>query len=198
VDQDGKQMIQLRLSHDMARLEIWFDPEVNCLIRKVRVDHHPKSGNPRLAGTREVTQFREVASGTYFPEQVLIRGYRDDRLYAALTTTFSNFRVNQPFGTGAFKLPIPYGMSMADTIQEKVYKVDSEGKNIGPATNEKGDKLEYAKDAPLSAAPSSQGHSSQTTEESRPWTFWLLPTGLLAFVVAGCVWLIQRRKAYGR
>ncbi|MFO0810063.1 MAG: hypothetical protein U0746_15690 [Gemmataceae bacterium] len=121
------------------RDEIWLDPAVNWLIRKVvRVTEHWKY-------EYAVTDFTEHAPGLYFPAKVrLVLRYRNHRPLEE-SVTFTAVSINRPDTPSMPPLPIPSkGVQVVDEVAGTIYTADSAGrpvKTIGP--------LRYGKNRPL-------------------------------------------------
>ena len=99
-----RELIYINLENEKKRLEIWFDPQVNYLARKMYITSLTRV---KTRGESEVVRFKEAEPGIYFPEQVETRGYHENNLTGITTKTFSDIRINQPLRSGVFQLAIP-------------------------------------------------------------------------------------------
>jgi hypothetical protein len=187
----------LDLTHEKGRLELWFDPQVNFLVRRlVLTSNFPGAGEKRAEN--EVVRFKEVAPAIYFPEQVELQVYKDAKVESKRSVTFSNIRVNQPLPAEVFRLRFPDGVNLVDSIQGRMYKVDAEGREIGPARDEKGAELHLAKSPPFPADTSQQANLTQTQEEPQPaaerLAHWVVLLSLVILASAGGLWLRWRKR----
>lgn len=180
----GQELIYLKLSHARADLEIWFDPKVNYLVRKLVIsfdDPQPKSGRRES----RVVRFKEAAPAVYFPEEVesvvTSNGVRSDRIQRV---TFSHILVNRPLPADAFDWFFPDGVTLNDLIEGKQFKADRAGNPIGAS-----------KTIPqITAVPVSSKQVTETREEPKPITRWLVPASAGILVLAGTLWLFRKRS----
>lgn len=188
VEQDGQELFYIDLSHSRARLEIWLDPSVNYLTRKVKMyDAAAKS-----SGTHSVTRFREVRPGVFFPQTVVSQVERDGKPPPSWAATFSNIVVNKTLPADAFELTLPPGILVYDMIADKVLRTDSAGKPTLPGLDDKGRPLHLTHTQPVPAALKAEGYTHASLAEAASPTRWLLPTGLL-FLVCGMFLAVLRR-----
>jgi hypothetical protein len=170
-----------------GEFEIWFDPELNYLARRLTGEFSGLPSDSDQADRREseVLAFTEVSRAVYFPVHAETKFYAKDRLVHHDVVKFSNVKVNEPFPSDFFELPIPPGALVYDEIQGKEYQLDSQGKQVGP-------ERPIAQFAPLPA-----GRSSATTEEPKPWTRWILPGSAVLLAFAGVGWFISKMRQGG-
>jgi hypothetical protein len=193
---DGRALIHLDLSHDRARLDIWFDPAVNYLARIVRVRAEPPAGGP-IDSVATVTEFREVAPGIYFPtrvhQQSTTGGDAKSDKWAA---TFTDITVNKPLPPDSLTLRFPPGIMVSDLVRNGVFRTDERGEPTLPALNSRGVRYTLGTSPPV---PSDYQHlvpqpASVSLEEPRSLTRWLLPAGLV-LVAVGVLLKVARRRA---
>jgi hypothetical protein len=82
VREQGKELLYVNRTFDdpplgETHLELWFDPEVNYLVRK-QVRSCTK-GSHSSRGVSEIEDFLEVSPGLYFPVKRRTKGYRDGK-----------------------------------------------------------------------------------------------------------------------
>lgn len=183
LSEGGQELIYIDLEHEKARLEIWLDPKVNYLARKMHITM--TLSGPKARGEHEVVRFKEAVPGIYFPEQVEARGYTDNNLDGTTMATFADIRINQPLQHDAFKLHYPSGVKVMDTIQGKFYTVDGDGRPVGTVKN-----MQVVQTPPLPV-----GVDPQTATEFEPTsaTRWILPVSLGVLAMGGIAWLIRKQ-----
>lgn len=190
VEENGQQLAYLDLTHDRARLEIWFDPQVNYLARKVRL-HSGKSGSEKVT-EQFISQFKEAAPGIFFPERIESNTVQDGAKKASWHAVFSNIQINKPVPADIFNLRFPPGILVSDLIRGKMLQTDANGEPTLPATNQQGKELSLAQAPPFSITQDRGEGPSVTKEEPRSWTRWLFPAALIFFALAGILWCIRR------
>jgi hypothetical protein len=190
ITENGAELIYVHLTHDRARLEVWFDPQVNYLMRRLTT-HTFRAGSSKARETKTesvVTRFRELAPAVFFPEQTEQRTPSENPSAGTAITVndFHEMIVNQPVAAEVFKVRYPPGIEVRDSIQGRAYSVQRDGelKEIPGRT--------LSKIGPLPLIT-----ESQTTEEPRPATRWILPVSLAILGVAGIAW-VWRRSRRGR
>ncbi len=179
----GRKLIYVGLEHDLSHLQFWFDPQVNFLVRKRTVTAKNQPTEIRSEGT--VTRFKEALPGIFFPEVVEVRQYVGGRLASEQTFNFKDIRVNQSIPADIFSLRLPAGTDVTDTVLGKRYTVDANGNPVGPMQ----DLIRMASAPPPGVAP-----RTETREEPRPLTRWILPASVLLLVVAGLIWSVRKWK----
>lgn len=188
VTEAGHQYCYIDLTHENGRLEFWFDPGVNYLVRKVVIHEPPQIGSKEKArhwqGT--VMRFKEVIPGTFFPELVAGEVVVDGRTIHADQRTFTDIRINEQFPKDIFTVRYVPGMEIADSTQGKTLRADANGRlRVVP-----GKDLSLTQPAPLGAP----GEQYPTTDEPRSLTRWILPVSVAVLAVAGIAWLVRRKR----
>jgi hypothetical protein len=181
---NGCELIVVGLSIDFStgavgNFEIAFDPQLNYLARRLTGTF---SGAPAGADRREseVLQFREVAPAMYFPEHSETRFYKGDQVVSHEIVQFSDVRINAQLPPDIFKLPIPPGATVHDSIEGNSYTADADGNAVGP-------KRPLPNLAPLQAG----AMQTETLEEHKSRMRWILP-GALAVLLLGCsLWFVR-------
>ncbi len=187
VTREGKALLYVDLTHGTTRTELWFDPNVNYLVRK-EVIHGTVDGK-RNRNEKEVVRFKEVSPAIFFPEEVSARRYVDGQLDGNYTRTFSDIRINQPLPSDTFQLRYPPGIELLDFVQDKAFKVEADGR----LTELKDRRLNHG---PVRASQLFKGRTlshAATQEEPKSFTRWILPASLLLLVVAAGIWVLRRR-----
>ncbi len=181
-----------------GNFEIWFDPKVNYLARKLIGDFTGPPDRPKVRRESQVLRFVEAAPGIYFPVEAETKFINNDKLTQHDIVTFSDIRINQPLPAGIFELPIPPNTKVLDAIQDREYEVDASGKEFGPSRP-------LAKGMPglagksgqppgnlAAPAPIAQG---ATTKEPEPVTRWILYGLLILLAIAAGIWYVRRLRA---
>jgi hypothetical protein len=174
-------IIELNIPHPTEQgesydLELYFDPSVNYLIRKEVL----KSGN--YVREHEVVQFKECAPGLFFPQR--INGREDN---GKSTTVLSDIHVNQALPADIFDFRYPAGVYLSDGIKGVSYRTDSEGNPISAITP-------HARGSP---PPRSEpgAIATETQEEPRSFTSWILPLALVILASAATLALVRRWRS---
>ncbi|HEY7327054.1 MAG TPA: hypothetical protein VH592_05415 [Gemmataceae bacterium] len=183
--------IHIELTHDGGRLELWFDPKVNYLVRK-SIMIPAKSKTYRWED--EVIEFLEGAPAVFVPIVIEHRKFVEGRMQAVLRTTLSDVAVNQPLDKDMLRLPGIAGMECTDVDRQVKYKVDGEGNPVG---------REISVPALQTEPPShpAQPPISSGASRSSPLLSWLLTHSWMwnlivlgiVLVVAMIVAIVRRR-----
>ncbi len=192
VEEGGRKLAYLDLIHDRARLEIWFDPQVNYLAQKMRL-HTGKSESEKVS-EQVVARFKEVVPGIFFPERVDSTTVQGGEKKASWHAAFSNIQINKPLPAGIFDLRFPSGIVVSDLVRGKMFKTDASGEPTLPAANRRGNELTLTQAPPFPIAQDGNQRPSVTTEEPRSWTRWLFPVALIFFALAGILWFMRHRR----
>jgi hypothetical protein len=173
--ENGRELIVVRLEHEWAVLTIMFDPQLNWLVRKYTYATIVDKPETRTRSEFEVVQFRELASGMYFPVHIKGRHLRvqSNRVMYTQQTTLSDIRINHRIPDDTFHIPLPDGTVVEDLIQGKKYTVDGKGNPVGPMKD-----LAEMKTPSRHVTP-----RSQTLEEPKSITEWILPVSAVVLVV---------------
>ncbi len=206
---DGHDCVMLKMSvkfdgGSTGNFEIWFDPHVNYLARRLTGDF---SGSPDMPPTRresQVLKFVEAAPGIHFPAEAETKFLAGKKVTQHEIVTFTDIRINQPLPAGIFELPIPPDATVRDAVADREYKLDANGKETGtsrplakgmqglpgkPGLPGKGGE-------PTASAPSSAPVSHRaTTKEPEPMTRWILYGLLAVLAIAGGVWYVRRLRS---
>jgi hypothetical protein len=87
-----------------------------------------------------------------------------------------------------FEFRFPAGILVRDTIEGKSYRVDAAGKSMGAVL-----------DLPPLFPPQAAGRTgSETLQESKSWTPFVLPSSLCILGLAGILWAVRRWRTAGR
>lgn len=191
----GKEMIVVQLFFDRSgdvnrawNIEIYFDPGVNYLIRKVVYSVASKGGYIR---EEEVQNFKEFGSGVFFPEQAVGRSENQGKQYSTNTSKLTDIKVNQPLPRDIFRFRYPQGVFMADKIRGCEYRIDAEGNPISK-------EVPFGRgDPPPIKEGDAQSAGTETQEEPRPASRWILPISLGILIVGGVAAFLRRRRRQG-
>ena len=185
---DGRELIcvgmQIDLSADsVGHFTHCFDPERNYLACQVNAAFSGSSADVnRNRRETKVLSMRKVAPNIYFPEHVESQSHEEDKLVSHEIAKITDIRVNQPLPPDIFELPIPPGAHVLDYIEDKEYKLDAQGKQVGPTRVP-------AKGPPPQAT---QKRATATTDEPKPLSRWIAPASLAILGVAGVLWFVRR------
>jgi hypothetical protein len=168
---------------DGVRRELWFDPAVNFLIRKVVYTEPHNKGNAGDVRTEIiVSEFVEVTPSVFFPGRVEMNRFVNDDLKGKRETTFSDIRMNEPVAPGLFDFRFPANTPVTDTVLGKHYLTDANG---NPGTEER--------PIPAIFAPPVQpGVGTVSTEDPTSWSKWMLPASLGVLGGAAGLWMRRR------
>ncbi len=170
------------------RYEVWVDPGVNYLVRKL-VGHRTLPNGSRARMEEEVVSFREVKPGLFVPERLAHSLSFDGKWFEKGEAALSNIRVNGPLPEGYFALKFPPGTMVSDHERGIGYRVGPGGQPTGVA--------------PVAPAPPLAQVGTQTplTADERRWHWYHIAliacAALLALGVAGMVWRRRRAAAAG-
>lgn len=185
----GRECVVIEMSIPMqdkneGRFEIWFDPKVNYLACKLvgqGTVHAPK--HMKVRSEAQVSRFVEVAPGIYFPAETEKKYYQDDKLSQHEVITFTEIQVNQPVPKSIFELPIPPNAKVLDAIEDREYKVDSNGRAFGPERS-------LPKGSPLPAGSA----QAETATEPASFASWILYGLVCVLAIAGSAWYWRRLR----
>ncbi len=189
VNENGRELIHVRLAANGDEYEFWFDPAVNYLIRKF--SHTPTSAPSLKTDSRvdEVTQFVEPVRGVFFPSVIEHKPTRNGQLDAVIRTNLSDVKINQDIPSATLRLPNIAGMTCSDLMRKTDYTVDADGNRTGPESP--------TKVTPGMPGAVLDGPPPEPRPPSRPpWPLWLwvLIAAGCAFSLAGIVWYVRRRR----
>ncbi len=188
VDDKGRPLVLVDVSHARGRLEIWFDPAVNYLVRR-RVLWSPTIENLVLSD-QEVMEFQEGSPGIYFPKVVKTTANRHDSLdKQRLTATFLNLQINRTIPTEAMTFKFAEGLKVIDTVLNQVKVADATGELTKPALTEHGEPITFMPGLLVPQSPEEAPRATQQEPES--WTRWLLPASLGIFGFGAVIFVSQ-------
>ena len=151
------------------------------VLRSRRADE-PNS-NPRLS-QQKVVRFKEVVPSIFFPEQVEFRNSGGDGPDSTIVVSFSNIRINQPLPPDVFDFPtIPAGARVVDDIKAESYIADAHG-------NPKSGTVETL--VRLPPIPAGSAQPTESVDEPKSLTRWILPGSLAVLALAGGLWLFRK------
>lgn len=189
IEANGKEQIVVTLHFDGRpekgapwntswKMQVFFDPAVNYLVRKVIYSAEERN----FSRGEDVVQFKEMASGIFFPERTT--GWCLDRgkPYSESVTEISDIRINQAIPADVFTSAYPPGAVVVDTIKGSRYTVDAAGNPISKQTA-------LGRGAPQQGTTQSKG--VETTEETSNAP-WILVLSLTILAAVGIAFLLHR------
>jgi hypothetical protein len=196
VKADGHEYCYLEIKHAAGRLELWFDPSVNYLVKKavVHIDSPPGSKIKRQRFEGVASSFREVAKGMFFPERVSVENFDDNQSTRRLEREFIGVKFNEPIPADIFEVHYPPGSEVIDKISGRVKRADENGGLVAIP----GPEGEVARGRPLERADSVGSDSVQRQTEAEPvrTSRLILPISiciLLVVVLLSIVRLVRQR-----
>lgn len=169
---------------------LWFDPTLNYLVRKGKWTF----GSEGSYFIEQVnSDFIEPEPGIFFPIEQHTRVVKNGKDVQESSGTLSSLRVNAFIPNSQLSLPpVPSGTMLKDWIEGKSYPIDDSWQPMGRSK-----KLERLAGPMASTPPTSSEpeYRSQSTDEPKSWTRWLLPGALCMFACASVVWLYRRYSA---
>lgn len=188
---DGRECIRVAMTFENAAgskhdIMLWHDVGYNYLVRKMTV----KFQSTGAYGSTEIVEFLEAAPGVFLPMKCQRLGFRSDgKQFNGDLTTLSDVRVNQPISQDVFQLPaFPAGTVCQDSVQGTKYPVDGSWRPIGPSEP----LVKYS--APPKADDDGE-YRSQSTEEPKPFSRWIIPASSAVLAAAGALWLYRRWRS---
>jgi hypothetical protein len=184
VSEGSRELIVLKLEFAPdSWAEYYFDPAVNHLLRKIKSSHVVGTGPSAFTmdGSTEVLRFREGAPGVFFPEEVVYNRVGNGKPLGTERFVFRDLRVNQPLPPGALDVDPPKDAMIDDAIQGKRYNVGADGKQVGES-----------QPLAMPGPPLGAVLRTETREEPRSWSAWILPASLGLLGVAGALWLVRK------
>jgi hypothetical protein len=205
---DGHDCVLVKMSFTFdggskGDFEIWFDPQVNYLARRLTGDF---SGSPDMPPSRresQVLKFVEAAPGIHFPAEAETKFLTGKKMTEHQVVTFTDIRINQPLPADIFELPIPPNATVLDAVADREYKVDANGKETGTSRPlAKGmpgmpgkPGIPGKSGQPTASAPSPAPVSQRaTTKEPEPMTRWVLYGLWAVLAIAGGIWYVRRLR----
>lgn len=120
-------LVTFRTPAGEKRREYWVDPKLNYVMTKAVVYHSPDGLN-RVE--REMSDFREVGTGIFFPFRSELRAVKGGKLTVAKTTEFKTVRVNEQIDVAELELRFPEGLPVADSVKNEYYLTDANEKPV--------------------------------------------------------------------
>jgi hypothetical protein len=184
--------IHIELTHGNGRLEFWFDPKVNYLIRKrVMVP----AADKKYRWEDEVVDFAEPAPAVFVPIALEHRCFVDGALQAVLRTILSDVKVNQPLAQDALRIPKIAGLECVDFNRNVKFKVDADGNAIGPESPEE---VVYVapnyKQGSGIPTPPYYKDPFEPSKPPTPWWMWMLIASLTVLLTAVIAAIVRRRR----
>jgi len=152
---------------DQIKHEMFLDPKFNYLMTKYEMSGSVPGSGAVIKETTEVTDFREVRPGIFFPLKSTKSYVRDGVLFKCEILTLENLAVNSPAIASEIQIMMPAGTKVTDTINARVLKALGNGKyeDMG---EDKHQKMAYAKGG------ESLQINGRVTESENHFDYWLL------------------------
>jgi hypothetical protein len=189
VQENGKALIYADLTHDEFRHELWFDPQVNYLIRKAVVHLTPRQGTYGFVSTTVVKRFREVTPSAFFPEMLEGEGHYADGRTSNRTVKLSELSINEPLPNELWDFRFPSDCRVANHIDGIWYKVDQNGRLGAPVRDRAGKIMRV-----ITAGDAAEALRA-SADEPISWTMWIAPASLGVLAIAAGFWLARRWQA---
>jgi hypothetical protein len=174
-------LVYVDLSRERARLQFWFDPACNHLVRRLRMDE-PGSAPAEW----QVHNFQEAAPGIYFPAKIEWRwGPHSSR------AEFSNAQINRPLPPDVFQFRFPEGVLVWDLVRHQVLITNKQGVPMYRPRDEFGNVL-VMDDRGALRPVTTLGYARVLWQELNTVTPWLLPASLSCLALAAC-WSLARK-----
>lgn len=181
----------LDLPRTSWELEYCLKPKYNYLITKITAQTKTNAwfGGETYKRIQTVSDFKEIAPGTFFPTAMEGIGYVNGVAEEKWKATIHLRGVNKPFGADLFKFKYPQNGTMLDGITKTNYKLDSTGNPL-----QKGGRIEWKSRADDDPDKQEQEKMPTTAEPMGaliPY-YWLF--GGVTFI-GSSVLLIRRMKS---
>jgi hypothetical protein len=166
---------------NQVKHEIFLDPKLNYMMTKYEMTGNVGDGRGAIRETIEVTDFREVRPGIYFPLKSTKSYVRNGLLFKREILTLENLVVNRPTIAQEIHIAMPAGTKVTDAINGRVLKALGNGKyeDMG---EDKHQKMAYAKGG------ESLQINGRVTESENHFDYWLLLIpGSIVLIAVGVV-----------
>ena len=195
---DAKEMIVVRLrfdtppdgSDDTWEVEVFFDPSVNYLVKKV-VKYYI---NHKRVDIEEVISFKDMGSGIFFPTHVTgMCGVPDKFDTTRSEAILTEIQVNELLPAEIFRVEYPEGTPLTDAIRGTFYRVNKSGEAISK-------EYEIGRTSPpppmksdnsTAPSPAPSPSSSETREEPRDH-YYLVMLSSIGLIVIGLALSLRR------
>ncbi len=179
------------LSHEKAKLKIWFSKKHNYLIKKIHQWYPPDA--KAVAWEREVKEFQEVSPGVFFPAKVISRNYKPKtgEFQREGTILLTEIEINRPPLPTAFEFHFPADILVFDAVKQKVWRTDEAGEIGGEARLEDGTIHEYKEGGGLANVqlPESKYPTKSEPASLGEWVFLVA----IALILTGLILLTMKR-----
>lgn len=168
-----------------ANVDIYFDPNVNYLVRKVAYSY------PTHNWEGEIPEFKEHGPGLFFPTESVGTSQMlpsKDKLYDS-KTKFSDVQINQPLPNNIFSFNYPHNVILGDDIRGCQYRIDANGNQISKETP-------FGREPPPpgDSGDEKQAFGTETQEEPQPLSRWILPISVGILISGGVAAFLRGRK----
>ncbi len=171
------------VKRDGETIAYWVAPRYNFLIRR-------RVWSPGAQNSSEsvVPRFHELEPGVYFPARVEVYVSDQGKKRTLRTVDYTEVALNKPHPPDIFTLKFPRGTALYDEIHNTSYDTDENGRPLGKVMTIPDSAL-----IPLSPTDDSPQPLTETKEEPRSWTRFILPISAGILVFAAIAWLSRRR-----
>ncbi len=174
----------------LTRYKLWHVPSKNYLIRRVEAVSEQAPDNTFVS---EITTWSEAAGGVIVPTTAKSDSFHKGKTVQSRLSSVTDLRVNEPIDRAVMELPkLPAGSVLRDDIARVTGKVDSNWRPIGPL-----EPTRRLVGPPQTAAPASEGYTSQSTSEPVPVGFVILVASGSLLVIALAVYGYRRYRLAG-
>ena len=168
-------------------VEIWFSEPHNYLINKI-------VGKPTAANRTEteVVKFTELAPGIFFPELTEVRRFTTTGSALEQTASFSEIRLDRDHRQGVFDFKFPKRAKLVNVTMNQVYETDELGNPLGNVT--RAADVPSGRPAPTQALSPPPSSLTETKEEPKTVTRYILPSSVGLLTAAAGWWYIRRAR----
>jgi hypothetical protein len=188
--------LSLRYEDTETELSLDFDRGANYLVRRAVANR--KNADLRYRAERKVLHFAEPTPGIFFPDSLAEEVSVKDRPEHSSKYALTGIEIDQDIPKSALAITFPHGVDMLDWVQDRTYKVDAAGREIGKSQARLNPTLKpivagTATAPAISGRPTPRGEP--TREEPRSWTRWILPASLVILLIGASLWFVERRRS---
>jgi hypothetical protein len=126
--------------------------------------------------------------GVFFPARVEVYVSDQNKRSTLRTVDYSEVALNKPHPPDIFTLKFPRGTALYDEIHNTSYSTDENGRPLGKVMTIPDSAL-----MPLNPTDDSPQPRTETKEEPRSWTRFILPASAGVLVLAAVAWLVRRK-----
>lgn len=189
VTNHGKKLVHLsscgpKGGHILARL----DPDNNYLVQRMMLCNDATGGERGPGIEFETTEFQRPTTSIAFPKRTVMRILAKDgpnRLMVQTDTLIDPIQINTALAASTFRLEIPRGVYVHDSIQNLDYTMGADGK---PAADPP-----PVPHLPVPESSKVMAVNEPVDEDSSHWP-WLVAVALVALVATAWRWTRRHRS----